>query len=169
MSGPLSVPFAAAAVWSSGHVQRILWGCLAVAALLVGSYRVWRKERIDSSAHLAVKESELAELRERVASLTAKQQKQRLRMTVSAEGNPPSQTFRLVANQPVTVSRVDYMLSNDTSVAGEDVLRQGNSVEIPVNDTLLLKVWNTPRHDRNFYDHSGPAKIEHHGFGRWRT
>lgn len=28
-----------------------------------------------------------------------------------------------------------------------------------MNDSLLLKVWNTPRSDRNQYDHSGPAKI----------
>lgn len=51
------------------------------------------------------------------------------------------------------------MLSTEATIAGEDVSLQGASVEIPVNDTLLLKVWNTPRADRNNYDHSGPAKI----------
>ena len=51
------------------------------------------------------------------------------------------------------------MLSNETTVASEDVSRKGDSEDIPVNEGLLLRVWNTPRHDRHFYDHSGPAKI----------
>lgn len=84
---------------------------------------------------------------------------QKLKLTVSAEGVPPSQTLNVSANRPVEVLRVDYMLSNEAAVGGEDVSRRGEAVEIPVNDALLLKVWNTPRHDRNPYDHSGPAKI----------
>jgi hypothetical protein len=39
------------------------------------------------------------------------------------------------------------------------VSEQGEKVEIPINDASVLKIWNTPRADRNFYDHSGPAKI----------
>ena len=58
---------------------------------------------------------------------------QKLGVTISAEGNPPSQVLKIVANQPVTVSRVEYMLSTEATIAGEDVLRQGESVEIPVN------------------------------------
>jgi len=84
---------------------------------------------------------------------------QKLRVTISAEGSPPSQVFKIVANQPIIVSRVEYMLSTEATIAGEDVLREGESVETPVNDSLLLKVWNTPRADRNHYDNSGPAKI----------
>jgi hypothetical protein len=91
--------------------------------------------------------------------LTAAPLKQRLTITVSAEGTPPSQVLKVVANRQVEVSRVEYMLSNETTIGGEDVSQQGESVEIPVNDALLVKVWNTPRHDRNFSDHSGPAKI----------
>ncbi len=84
---------------------------------------------------------------------------QKLRMTISAEGHPPAQILKLVANQPVTVSRIDYMLSTEVSLAGQDVSLQGETVDIPINDSLLLKVWNTPRADRNNHDHSGPAKI----------
>jgi hypothetical protein len=159
MSGLLSVPFATAAVWSSEHVQRILWGCLAAAAFVFGSYRVWCNQRIDGTAPLAKKESGLYELRERVASLVTAQQKPRLKITISAERTPPSQVLRLVANRPVEVARVEYMLSNGTTIAAEEVSHQGDSIEIPINDGLLLKVWNTPRADRNFSDYSGPAKI----------
>ena len=80
---------------------------------------------------------------------------QRLRVTLSAEGN----SFKVVANQPVTVFRVDYMLSSEATIGSEEVFKEGESIEIPVNQALLLKLWNTPRHDRMHYDHSGPAKI----------
>jgi hypothetical protein len=83
----------------------------------------------------------------------------KLRVTVSAEGNPPAQVLRVVANRPVEVSRVDYMLSSEATVAAEDVSEQGVKLEIPINDGAIVKLWNTPRGDRNQYDHSGPAKI----------
>jgi hypothetical protein len=139
--------------------QKILWGCLAALCAAFASYRVWRKERRDAGAQVTTRELELAELRHRMASLVAGQQKPKLRMTIGAEGNPPSQSLKVVANRPVTVSRVEYMLSTEASIAAEEMLQHGESVEFPINDGLLLKVWNTPRHDRNHWDHSGPAKI----------
>jgi len=85
--------------------------------------------------------------------------KQKLKMTLSAEGTPPSQLLKVVANRHVKVSRVEYMLSSEASMAGEDVSLEGETIETPINDGSVLKVWNTPRPDRNHYDHSGPAKI----------
>jgi len=52
MSGPLSVPFAALALWVSSRSQKILWGCLAAVCAVVASFRVWRKERIDRNEQL---------------------------------------------------------------------------------------------------------------------
>jgi hypothetical protein len=89
MSGPLSVPFAAAAVWSSG-LQRVLWGCLAVVAAAFGSYRVWRKERGDANAQLgslrAAKDSEIAALNKRVAELSRKPHSEDLERHVRQAG-----------------------------------------------------------------------------------
>jgi hypothetical protein len=85
--------------------------------------------------------------------------KQKLRLTVSAEGTPPSQVLKLAANRPVEVLRVEYMLSSEATIAAEDMSLKGEKVEIPINDGAVLKIWNTPRPDRNDYDHSGPAKI----------
>lgn len=48
MSGPLSVPFAALAVWSPKLNQKVIWGALALASLLYASYRVWRQERLSN-------------------------------------------------------------------------------------------------------------------------
>src|SRR5690349_5925072 len=45
MSGPLSVPFALAALFVSSHGQKVLYGCLAALCALFASYRVWRNER----------------------------------------------------------------------------------------------------------------------------
>jgi hypothetical protein len=90
-------------------------------------------------------------------AVTTKQEK--LRLGVSVEGNPPSQHLKVVANRPVEVHRVEYMLSSEATVDGEDVSKQGENIEIPINDASVLKLWNTPRADRNHYDHSGPAMI----------
>lgn len=163
MSGPLSVPFVIAALWVSSRTQKTLYASLAVVCAMFASYRVWQKDRRGASAQLTEKDSALAQLRERVdfltASLSASQHKPKLKVRVSAAGNPPSQVLKVIADRPVTVSRVDYMLSTEAAIASEDVSLQGESIEIPINDGLLLKLWNTPRADRNNYDHSGPAKI----------
>src|SRR2546425_4551062 len=61
MSGPLSVPFAALAVWSQQREQKIIWGCLAAVAAMFGSYRVWRKERMTRHQEVTQMQSRLAE------------------------------------------------------------------------------------------------------------
>ena len=114
-------------------------GSLAVVAAVFGSYRVWRQERGDASTQLAAKESELAQLRDHVGELSSKR-KPDSEMKVSAEGTPPSQVLKIVANRPVTVSRVDCMLSGGASIAAEDVSVQGETVEIPINNSLVLKL-----------------------------
>ena len=158
MSGPLSVPFVIAALWVSSRTQKTLYAGLAVLCALFASYRVWQKERKDASAQLLQKDSELLVLREQVASLT--KSKQKLRLTISVEGDPPSQALKVIADQPVAVTRVAYMTSTEATIAVELIVPdEGELVEIPINDALLLKLWNTPRPDRVQYDHSGPAKL----------
>jgi hypothetical protein len=85
--------------------------------------------------------------------------REQLKVAISAEGTPPLQVLRVVANRPVEVSRVEYMLSSEATIASEDVSKRGGQVEIPINDGCFIKLWNTPRPDRNHYDHSGPAKM----------
>jgi hypothetical protein len=83
MSGPLSVPFTAMAVWSTQPIQKMLWGCLAILSLVFASYRVWRKERIQASARLdaiksaaeeriARKDAEIANRDQKIQALTEK-------------------------------------------------------------------------------------------------
>lgn len=76
-----------------------------------------------------------------------------------AEGTPPSQTIRVTATTPAKIVRLEYMLSDETCIAGEDVSFEGAALEIPLNQDLVRKVWNVRRPDRNLSDDSGPAKI----------
>jgi hypothetical protein len=85
--------------------------------------------------------------------------KSKFKIALSTEGTPPLQWIKLNSNHPVIVERVEYMLSNDVCIEGKDVSIKGESFQIPLDDGSLLKLWNTPRSDRNGYDHSGPAKI----------
>jgi hypothetical protein len=67
MSGPLSVPFAALALWVPSASQKAVWACLAVLSVLFASYRVWRNERRYASAQLeaimSAKDTEIESLK----------------------------------------------------------------------------------------------------------
>jgi hypothetical protein len=156
MSGPLSVPFALLALWVSSHTQKLLYASLAVLCALFASYRVWRNERREASARL---NNKIAEVNSLTESLTAIQQRSKLRMTITAEGDD-RQVLKVVADRPVIVSRLEYMMTSDVVIAAEDVSLEDEAVvEIPIKEELLRKLWNAPRPDRNNFDHSGPAKI----------
>jgi uncharacterized protein (TIGR02391 family) len=94
-----------------------------------------------------------------VANTSVAVSKLNLVVSLSTEGTPPSQVLRLAANKLITVSQVEYMSSTEACIAAEGVSMHGLTVDVPVNDNLLLKLWNTPRSDRNTFDGSGPAKI----------
>lgn len=80
-------------------------------------------------------------------------------VSLSVEGAPPSQVVRVTSNHVVSVSRVEYMLSNETCVEAQDVSFQGERLDVPLNHDAVRKVWNIRRSDRNEFDDSGPAKI----------
>src|SRR5271165_5094997 len=81
------------------------------------------------------------------------------KISFSTEGAPPSQVIKVVANQPITVSRLEYMLTNEACIVSEDISLEGETLEVPLNHDSLTKLLNTPRADMNHYDCSGPAKI----------
>jgi hypothetical protein len=162
-------------VWKFVQAVAHHWGILTTGGVLIGALALWQNTGhylspkvewvIAGIAVLGACFKAWNEQFERAESLVAEVQKPatpqrpKLEMVVSAEGHPPSQTLKLVANQPVTVSRIDYMLTSGASIAWEELSAQGESVELPINDSKLVQVWNIPRADRNNYDRSGPAKI----------
>jgi hypothetical protein len=165
MSGPLSVPFAGLALLVSSHWQKVLWGCLAVIGAGFASYRVWRNERKAANDQLAAKETQIASLAEELnAKITELTQelstfKAKVDVSLQAEGAPPSQFISVKAGVSITVSRIEYMTTNDTCIVSENISLPGTSIKVPLSNTLLTQLWNTPRPDRNHADHSGPAKI----------
>lgn len=72
MSGPISVPFAAIALWVSGSA-RILWGCLAAVCFFTASYRLWRNQQTEIARLSARPYSEEQKrlVKERIAPLGA--------------------------------------------------------------------------------------------------
>jgi len=82
-----------------------------------------------------------------------------LKVSLSVEGMPPTQALQVASSHPISVSRVEYMLSNDTCVQSQDVSFTGDKFDVPLSHDAIRKVWNVPRSDRNHSDHSGPAKI----------
>lgn len=84
-----------------------------------------------------------------------------LQVAFAVDGEPPSQKVRVNANQKISVTRVEYMLSSDASVFGDDVLYAGETFELPINYQGVMKIWNTYRPEVNYdySDLSGPAKL----------
>ncbi len=81
------------------------------------------------------------------------------KISVNAEGTPPSQILKVTATQSIAISRLEYMLSDETCIVGEDVSLEGETVEVPLNHEYLTKVMNTPRPDQHHFDASGPMKF----------
>lgn len=94
------------------------------------------------------------------SATTVSKPKPKLVLSVGVTGTPPEpQLLHIKANQPVKATRLEYLLSSGASVASGTLNMEGESLDIPIEDAQVLKVWNTPRPDRNWSDHSGPAKL----------
>ncbi len=78
MSGPLSVPFAALAVFSQSTRQKVIWGCLAGLAALFGSYRVWQRERLARHAQVAELQRQIEQLKQTVEQLSTRDGAERI-------------------------------------------------------------------------------------------
>lgn len=97
---------------------------------------------------------------ERLDQQTLSKSKPKLALSVRVTGTPPErQLLNIKANQPVKATRLEYLLSSGASVTSDALNVEGESFDIPIEDAQVVKVWNTPRPDRNWSDHSGPAKL----------
>jgi hypothetical protein len=81
------------------------------------------------------------------------------KLSVATEGIPPSQALKVTATRPVSVSRLEYLLSDGLCIVAEDISLAGETVQVPLNQESLRTLFNTPRPDRNSFDFSGPLKI----------
>lgn len=156
MSGPISVVFAIIALWVPNTTPKALFACLAAVSGIMAAFRVWRNERLKSNDQLDAKNAQIAQLTQELDAYRSV-----VDVSVKVGGTPPSQTIILttIPLRSIKVSNVEYMTSDETAVAVEDVSLEGETVNVAVNYPMLQKVWATYRPDRNGYDHSGPAKV----------
>jgi len=52
------------------------------------------------------------------------------------------------------------LLSSGVSLATDKCDLEGESFDIPIQDYQVVKLWNSPRADKDRNDHSGPAKLK---------
>src|SRR5262249_11474147 len=80
----------------TGHNVRPAVGwAIAMVALLAACFRAWNEQ---------------AQKAENAGRATAASAKPDIRISLSAEGTPPSQTIKVVASQRVKILRLEYML-----------------------------------------------------------
>jgi hypothetical protein len=103
--------------------------------------------------------AEITKAQKQINDATEEGRERAFTMSVKAEGNPPSQVLKVIASQSVTVSRLAYMLSDETCIVDENVSCAGETFEVPLDQKSLTTLFNTPRLDRSTWDHSGPVKI----------
>jgi hypothetical protein len=82
-----------------------------------------------------------------------------LSLALTIEGSPPSQVLKVAATKPVSISRLEYMLSDGTCIASDDLSLEGETINVPVGEPSLTKLFNIPRPDMAQWDHSGPVKL----------
>src|SRR5258708_38567400 len=87
------------------------------------------------------------------------QRAKKFSLSLSVVGTPPSpQMLRVKATQVVKATRLDYLLSAGACMASDELSLEGDTFDVPIDDNQVLKVWNTPRTDRNWNDHSGRSE-----------
>jgi hypothetical protein len=77
-----------------------------------------------------------------------------------ATGGPPdAQYLEIKSNRVLRLSQLDYLTSSDASVAIQKLIEEGKETKVKLLHERVITLFNTPRPDRNFSDHAGPAKL----------
>lgn len=75
------------------------------------------------------------------------------------EGAPDAQYLNIRSNRVLRVNQLDYLTSSDASVAIQELAEEGREIKVNLVHDRIVTLFNTPRSDRNFSDHAGPAKL----------
>jgi hypothetical protein len=133
----------------------------AIAGAAVGAYiqKRWTSEPTDTDdfgQRLAKLEAEIEELellqrrrKRRTESAAAVRQAQppqpqpsQSHPFLEVRGKPPEQQYLVVsADRNFTLSRVDYVSSQGTTVISEDVKKSGSRIEVPINEKKVSRIW----------------------------
>jgi hypothetical protein len=84
-----------------------------------------------------------------------------LEVSLSFAGTPDKQLLSVVANKPITLKKLDFLMSSETCVTGSDLddTTAVSTTMIPLDHQRIIELFNSPRPDRNHSDHTGPAAL----------
>jgi hypothetical protein len=61
---------------------------------------------------------------------------------LEVRGKPPEQQYLVLsADRNFTLTRVDYVSSQGTTVISEDVKKSGSRIEVPINEKKVSRIW----------------------------
>jgi len=66
----------------------------------------------------------------------------RCQPSLEVRGKPPEQQYLVLsADRNFTLSRVDYVSNQGTTVTSEDVKKSGSRIEVPINEKKVSRIW----------------------------
>jgi hypothetical protein len=85
------------------------------------------------------------------------QEKKQLEIELTINGSPESQKIDIKSNKVIHLRQLELLTSSEACIAHEDLDVEGTAASVPIDHDKVVKLFNAPRADRNFNDHSGPA------------
>jgi hypothetical protein len=74
-------------------------------------------------------------------------------------GAPDAQYLEIKSNRVLRLSQLSYLTSSDASIAIQKLTEEGKEIKVKLLHEQIITLFNTPRPDKNFSDHAGPAKL----------
>jgi hypothetical protein len=93
-----------------------------------------------------------------------------LRISFTIEGTPPSpQLIKVRANQPVTISLLEYLLPDERCIVSQKCSLEGESVDVPLSQESITELYNAPRPAGSTYESSVKFRVTALAGGSTRT
>ena len=93
-----------------------------------------------------------------------------LSISFRIDGAPPSpQIIKVTANQPVIISRLEYLLPDERCMVSQEFSLEGESIDVPLSKQCIDELYKAPRPTGSTYDGSVIFRITTSAGGRTRT
>src|ERR1700682_3764455 len=93
-----------------------------------------------------------------------------LRISFMIDGTPPSaQVIKVSANQPVVVSRLEYLMPDESCIVNQEYSLEGESIELPLSQQSLGELYDAPRPAGSTYESSVKFRVTASACGRTQT
>jgi hypothetical protein len=78
---------------------------------------------------------------------------------ITVSGPPDGQVLLVRSNHPLSLVQLDFLTSTDACVCSQPLSEEGNTINVALDQTKTVQLFNAPRSDYNPADLSGPAKL----------